>query len=43
MEQEKIKQLLEQLSSAAANFAYEASEPDYSINVSISAMMAGLK
>lgn len=36
MEQEKIELLLEKLTSAAAEFAFEASEQDYCIKVSIS-------
>ena len=36
MDEKKLQQLLDELKSAAANFAYEASDPDFCVNVSIS-------
>lgn len=35
MKKEKIEALLENLTSATASFAYEAKEPDFHIEVSI--------
>lgn len=36
MDEKKIQLLLDNLTSAAAEFAYEASEPDFCVKVTIS-------